>query len=92
VASFARHRVVRTRSRVDSRVSRAVVHVVSRTVVLFRVRRRVLFMSVARVVRTHCRVPFTRVVTCLLRVSRVSPRVARTCLACRSRGSRGVCS
>ena len=72
MASFARHRVVRTRSRVDSRVSRAVVHVVSRTAVLFRARRRVSFMSVACVVRTRCRVPFARVVTCHVHTSRVS--------------------
>jgi hypothetical protein len=87
-----RHRVVRTHSRVDSRVSRAVVYVVSRTTLLFRARRRVSFMSVARAVRTRCRVPFTRVVTRLSRVSRVTPRVARACLACRSRGLRGICS
>jgi hypothetical protein len=57
--SFARHRVVRARSRVDSRVSRAIVRIVSRAAGLFRACCRVSFASVARTVRTHRRALFT---------------------------------
>jgi hypothetical protein len=45
-ASFARCRAVRARSHVDSRVSRAVVRVVSRVAVLLRERRHVSFAHV----------------------------------------------
>jgi hypothetical protein len=62
----ARHRlhviVLFARSRVDSRVSRAVVRIVSRAAVLFRSCRRVSFASVA--------LPFARVVARCSRVSR----------------------
>jgi hypothetical protein len=50
-----RHRVVRARSRVDSLVSRAVVHVVSCATVLLRERRRVSFArchAVSRIVNS----------------------------------------
>ena len=59
-ASSARHRVVHVRSRIDSRVSRAVMRVVSRVAVLLRERRHVSFMSVACAIRTRCRAPFRR--------------------------------
>ena len=58
----ARHRlrviVLFARSRVDSRLSRAVMRIVSRAAVLFRACRRVSFASVARTVRTRCRALF----------------------------------
>jgi hypothetical protein len=57
VTSFARHRAVRARSRVDSRVSHVVVCVVPRAV-------RALFFTVSRVI-TH----FSRVIARVIKLS-----------------------
>jgi hypothetical protein len=54
----------------------------ARAAVLFRARRRVSFASVARVVRTPCRVPFAcvaRLAACRSRVSRVVRVLSRLC-------------
>ena len=51
MTSFARHRVVRARSHVDSRV---VAHIISRVNRALFARRRCSFACVARAVRTRC--------------------------------------
>jgi hypothetical protein len=76
---FARHRV-------DSRVSRDVVRVVSRTAVLFHVRHRVSF-ALSRAFCTRCRACW-RVIRVLLRVIIISSRVRATRLVRVSRVSR----
>jgi hypothetical protein len=86
MTSFARHRVVRARSHVDSRV---VARIVSRVIV------RCLRIAVVR--SRVSRVLFVRVVTrrlrarvCHLHVSLTLPRVVSAYLACRSHVSCGV--
>jgi hypothetical protein len=54
----------------------------ARSVVLFHARRHVSFVSVARVVRTRCRVSFAcvvRLAACRSRVSRIVRALSRLC-------------